>query len=129
MSTRRQISLLFVVFVLVAGSLAAACGGSGDDDDGGDSNGDSTSEEASGGAENDAQQIFIDTGCAECHGENGEGDGENERTVLAGNQLLTLGQFQQRTRNGRGAAMPAYTAEQISDEQIQLIFEWLVGSS
>lgn len=127
MSTRRQISLLLVVFVLVAGSLAAACGGSGDDDDGGDSNGDSTSEEASGGAENDAQQIFIDTGCAECHGENGEGDGTNERTVLAGNQLLVLGQFQQRIRNGRGSAMPAYTPEQISDEQIQLIFEWLVG--
>jgi mono/diheme cytochrome c family protein len=128
-STRRQISLLFVVFVLVAGSLAAACGGSGDDDDGGDSSGDSANEETSGGgAENDAQQIFIDTGCAECHGENGEGDGENERTVLADNQLLTLGQFQQRIRNGRGSAMPAYTAEQISDEQIQLIFEWLVGS-
>lgn len=128
MSTRRQVSLLFVVFVLVAGSLAAACGGSGDDDDGGDNGGDSANEDTSGGAQNDAQQIFIDTGCAECHGEDGEGDGENQRTALAGNQLLILGQFQQRVRNGRGSDMPAYTADQISDEQIQLIFEWLVGT-
>lgn len=128
MSTRRQVSLLLVMLVLVVGSLAAACGGSGDDDDGnGDSVGDSANE-AGGGAENDAQQIFIDAGCAECHGENGEGDGVTEGTTLAGNQLFVLGQFQQRIRNGRGSAMPAYTEEQISDEQIKLIFEWLVGS-
>lgn len=117
-----------MVIVLVASSLAAACGGSGDDDDGGVDASDSTSEESSGGPENEAQQIFIDTGCAECHGENGEGDGTTPRTALAGNQLFVLGQFQQRVRNGRGSAMPAYTADQISDEQIQLIFEWLVGN-
>jgi mono/diheme cytochrome c family protein len=38
---------------------------------------------------------------------------------------MILMQFEARVRNGRGSAMPGYTPEQITDEQINELWEWL----
>jgi mono/diheme cytochrome c family protein len=38
---------------------------------------------------------------------------------------MIIQQFETRVRNGRGDSMPGYTVEQISDEQINELWEWL----
>jgi mono/diheme cytochrome c family protein len=111
--------MLLAVVILLVGGLAAACGGGDDDDDNGGGNSDGGDPVAA-----EAQMIYTETGCAECHGESGEGDGVNQRTVLTGTRMI-IGQFRTRIRNGRGAAMPGYTEEQITDEQIELLWDWL----
>ncbi len=116
MMTGRRLGILLAMLILLTGGVAAACGG-GDDDDGGSGDADDP-------AAVEAQTIFVDTGCAECHGENGEGDGENPRTVIEGTRMI-IQQFRARVRNGKGAAMPSYTEEQITDEQIEMLWEWL----
>ncbi len=95
-----------------------ACGGGADGGAGDDAGGD---EPAAGG---DAQSIFLERGCAECHGEQGEGIGGDPETVVAGTNMIEQ-QFRVRIRNGRGAAMPGYSEEQISEEQLLLLYEWL----
>ena len=116
-----RLGVILAIVILLAGGLAAACGGGNDDDDddGGGGNG--------GGSEPTtaaAQELFVEVGCAECHGENGEGDGENPRTNLVGTQLI-FGQFRVRVRNGRGSAKPPITDEQVTNEQLELLHEWL----
>ncbi len=115
MLKRLRIVLLGVGAILALAMLAA-CGGSGDSDS--DSNGDE------GGDSSEAQQIYLRVGCNECHGETGEGNGENPKTVLAGTRMI-IQQFETRVRNGRGAAMPGYDESQITDEEIEMVWEWL----
>jgi len=102
--------------LLLALGATAACGG--DSDDGGDG-GDGGDD---GG--NAAQQLFVLVGCAECHGDQGQGNGTDPNTEIAGTRMI-IQQFETRVRNGRGDSMPGYTAEQISDEQINELWEWL----
>jgi mono/diheme cytochrome c family protein len=115
MAAGSRVGALLVVLVLLVGGLAVACGGGDDDDDGG---GDEDP------AAVEAQALFVETGCAECHGENGEGDGENARTVVMGTRMI-IQQFEARVRNGRGSAMPGYGEDQLTEEQIDMLWEWL----
>lgn len=117
---RLQLLSLSGVLVLTLAALAACGGGSDDGDNGGDDGGNG------GDAGNAAQQLFVEIGCAECHGDEGQGDGSSPRTVLTETRMILM-QFEARVRNGRGSAMPGYTAEQISDEQITELWEWLRG--
>ncbi|CAN5698039.1 hypothetical protein BH23CHL2_BH23CHL2_09750 [soil metagenome] len=111
-----RLGVFLAILILLTGGLVAACG-NGDDDDGGEANADDP-------AAAEAQMLFVETGCAECHGENGEGDGENPRTEIMGTRMI-IQQFRQRVRNGRGAAMPGYGEDQLTDEQIEQLWEWL----
>jgi mono/diheme cytochrome c family protein len=98
--------------------LTAACGGSGGDDDAGDG-GNSGS-----GAGDAMEQLFAAKGCAECHGARGQGVSEVPNSQLAGTRLI-IQQFSTRVRNGKGAAMDGYGPEQITDEEIRAMWEWL----
>ncbi len=113
-----RLGVLLAIVILLSGGLAAACGGGDDDDDDDGGNG----AEANPTVEA-AQAVYAELDCAECHGENGAGDGESEGTALVGTRMI-IGQFRTRIRNGRGSAMPGYTEEQITDENIELLFEW-----
>lgn len=113
-----RLGVILAIVILLSGGLVAACGGGDDDDDGGSDGGDANPTAEA------AQALFVEVGCAECHGENGEGDGENQRTNVQGTRMI-IGQFETRVRNGRGSAMPGYTEEQISAEEIVLLHEWL----
>ena len=116
---RRLRQLAVTGALLLALGAVAACGGGSDDggNGGDDGNGDD-------GGGNAAQQLFVQVGCAECHGDQGQGNGTDSNTEIAGTRMI-IQQFQTRVRNGRGDAMPGYTAEQISDEQINQLWEWL----
>ena len=114
-----RLGVLLVILILLGGGLAAACGGGDDDDDSDDGGADDPAAAA-------AQALYTEVGCAECHGEGGEGDGENPRTNLVGTTMI-IGQFRTRVRNGRGSAKPPFTEEQISDEEIEQLHEWLSG--
>jgi mono/diheme cytochrome c family protein len=109
-----RVGVVLGVLILLAGLLAACGGGDDDDDDGG----------AEDPAAAEAQALFVETGCAECHGENGEGDGANPRTVVQDTRMI-IQQFQARVRNGRGSAMPGYGEDQLTDAQIEMLWEWL----
>ena len=115
-SSRTGLSFI-AVLILALGMLAAACGGGSDDN--GDNGGDSDNGEVS-----EAQAIYIEVGCAECHGDEGQGDGVTNNTDIAGTPMI-IQQFETRVRNGRGNRMPGYTEEQITTEQIEMIWEWL----
>jgi mono/diheme cytochrome c family protein len=104
--------------LLVALAVLSACGGGSDDGGNGGEDG------GNGDTGNAAQQLFVQVGCAECHGDQGQGDGTNRRTEIAGTRMILM-QFEARVRNGRGSAMPGYTPEQITDEQINELWEWL----
>jgi mono/diheme cytochrome c family protein len=82
---------------------------------------DATAEDS--GQANAAHELFVANGCAECHGPNAEGT-DTAPTPLAGTRMI-LQQFQTRVRNGRGSTMPAHTADPISDDEIQMLYEWL----
>lgn len=97
-------------------TVLAACGGGG----GGDDDGGGETDEAAAAA----RALFAEKGCAECHGADGEGDGENSKTVIKDTRMIPQ-QFSQRVRNGRGSSMPAFTPEQITDEQISQLHDWL----
>ena len=109
--------LTTLVALLAVSLLLVSCGGSDAANGGPDNN--------NGGSEpiDEAQRIFIEVGCAECHGEQGEGiDGKG--ASLQGTRTI-LNAFQTRVRNGRGQAMPAFSKEEISDEEIGILHEWL----
>lgn len=111
-----------IFFSMVAIALVlASCGGSNGNGSGGESSDNGNDEMAV----SEAQTIFVDVGCAECHGEQGEGV-EGKARSIQGTRML-FDQFSRRVRNGRGEAMPAYSAEEISDEQIVMLHEWLAG--
>ena len=115
----RQPGLMRVLSIAALSFVLVACGGGSEPENGGRDSGDDAASPAG-----DAQAIFIEQGCAECHGEQGEGiDGEPE-TVVAGTNMIEQ-QFTVRIRNGRGAAMPGYSEEQISADEIQLLYDWL----
>src|SRR5690606_18682320 len=111
-----RVGVLLVILIFLLGGLAAACGGGDDDDDGADA--------ADDPAASEAQALFVETGCAECHGESGEGDGADTKTEIRGTRMI-IQAFKQRVRNGRGAAMPGYSEEQLTEEQVELLWEWL----
>lgn len=117
MIARSRLGVFLAMVILLSGGLVAACGGDDDDDDGGNGGADDPSAAA-------AQALFVDVGCAECHGENGEGDGVNARTNLVGTSMI-ISQFRTRVRNGRGSAKPPFSEDQISDEEIEQLHEWL----
>lgn len=104
-----------VLTLLAVVLLVAACGG---DSDAGD---DVAASEGNGSSE--ARELFASTGCAECHGPDGEGT-DVASSSLAGTRMI-IQQFETRVRNGRGSAMPAYSADQISDEEIRMLYDWL----
>ncbi|HEX5164718.1 MAG TPA: cytochrome c [Thermomicrobiales bacterium] len=111
----RQPRYRLLLLVLVIPLVLSACGGgsgSSNDDDAGDS--DQT---------NAARDLFAAKGCADCHGPDGEGT-DTAPNPLAGTRMI-IQQFQTRVRNGRGSAMPAYTPDQISDEEIRMLYDWL----
>jgi cytochrome c553 len=109
--------LTTLLSLLAVSLLLVSCGGS-DAANGGSDN-------SNGGGEpvDEAQRIFIDVGCAECHGDQGEGV-EDKGGSLQGTRTI-LNAFQTRVRNGRGQAMPAFSEEEISDEDVGIIHEWL----
>lgn len=113
----RQPGTRYGALVMTLAFVLVACGG---DAESGNGNGDDTGDDA---LVNEAQTIFIEQGCAECHGEQGEGTGE-PRTEIAGTRMI-IQAFTTRVRNGRGAAMPGYSEEQISEEEIQFLHDWL----
>jgi mono/diheme cytochrome c family protein len=119
MTNRLRQLILPGVLLLALGGLAACGGGS---DDGG--NGEDEDGDGGNGGGNAAQQLFVEVGCAECHGDEGQGNGTDANTELIGTRMI-IAQFETRVRNGRGSAMPGYTAEQISNEQIAELWEWL----
>ena len=119
MIARSRLGVFLAIFILLSGGLVAACGGGDDDDDGGNGGADDPAAAA-------AQVLFVEVGCAECHGEDAAGDGVNPRTNLVGTSMI-IGQFRTRVRNGRGAAKPPFTEEQISDEEIEQLHEWLTS--
>jgi hypothetical protein len=72
---------------------------------------------------NEAQAIFMEVGCSGCHGDQGQGvDGHGKS--LIGTRMIPNA-FQTRVRYGRGQQMPAYSEEEISDEEIEIVRQWL----
>ncbi len=104
-----------LLLVLLVAVVMSACGGSDDADD-------AAAADASDQV-NAARELFTTKGCAECHGPDGEGT-DTAPTSLAGTRMI-IQQFQTRVRNGRGSAMPAHTPDQISDEEIRTLYDWL----
>ena len=110
-SVGRWLLLAALLFALATG----ACGGS--EGNGDDSAGDISAES------NAARELFASKGCAECHGADGEGT-DTPNSALAGTRMI-IQQFETRVRNGRGSAMPAHSEDQITDEEIATLHEWL----
>ncbi|HYI15320.1 MAG TPA: cytochrome c [Thermomicrobiales bacterium] len=104
-----------LLFVLLVAAVVSACGGSDDGDD--------AAAADTGDQGNVARELFSAKGCAECHGPDAEGT-DTAPTSLAGTRMI-IQQFQTRVRNGRGSAMPAHTPEQISDDEIRTLYDWL----
>jgi mono/diheme cytochrome c family protein len=117
--THADRSLRSWLLLVVAGVAlaAAACGGGSDDDD-------AAANEGGGGSDGGAEAaLFAAKGCAECHGAEGEGT-DQPNTELAGTRMI-IQQFETRVRNGKGSAMPAFGEDQITDEEIDTLYEWL----
>jgi mono/diheme cytochrome c family protein len=107
--SKRTVFLSIVVVVLVA-LVVAACGGGG----GG----------AAPAAQGDAKagaQAWASKSCAGCHGANAEG---GVGPKLAGT-ALSQDQVKNAVRNGKGATMPKFSADQVSDADIANIYAWL----
>jgi mono/diheme cytochrome c family protein len=68
----------------------------------------------------DPQDLWDQTGCSGCHGANAEG---GTGPALAG-QVPPYDKFRQIVREGADR-MPAYSADQISDAELQLLHDWL----
>jgi mono/diheme cytochrome c family protein len=66
------------------------------------------------------QDPWTQLGCGGCHGANAQGA---SATALAGKHL-SYGEFQRVVRGGR-EGMPAYSTSQISDQDLQRMYDWL----
>ena len=108
--SKRTIFLSIVVIALVA-LVVAACGGGG-----GGAAAPSTQGDAKAGA-----QVWASKPCAGCHGANAEGGAGPK---LAGTSL-PFDRVKNTVRNGRGAEMPKFSADQVSDTDIANIYAWL----
>ncbi len=64
-------------------------------------------------------EIFRAVGCAACHGQNGEG---NIGPALAGH---TREQVFRQVRTPKGDIMPAFSPEELSDEDLEKIVAWI----
>ena len=103
-------TLFFATIVVVLVALAvAACGGGG-----------GAAPQAQGDAKAGAQ-AWVSAGCVGCHGANAEG---GVGPKLAGTSL-PFDQVKNTARNGKGVAMPKFSAGQISDQGLADIYAWL----
>lgn len=116
----KRLGTLFSVLAIAL--LLVSCGGSDSGNNTGNGGGGDTADEA---PVNEAQAIFIEVGCAECHGDNGE-RAEGSMRALTSTMMIS-DQFTTRVRNGRGQAKPGFSADQISDEEILMIYEWITN--
>lgn len=66
--------------------------------------------------------LWVQAGCGGCHGANAEGA---SATALAGKEF-SYDKFQQVVRGGE-EGMPAYSASQISDTDLQRMYDWLTA--
>lgn len=125
MSDRVRLGSVLAAAMLFLSILAACGGGDNGNGNGGDAPGNDSGNGDTGNSElaSEARQIYDSLDCAECHGPDGEGDGANPRMTLAGTNLI-IQQFRTRIRNGKGEQMPGYSEEQISEEEIQILFDW-----
>ena len=105
--SKRTVFLFLAVLVLVA-LVVAACGGGG------------AAPQAQGDAKAGAQ-AWAAAPCAGCHGANAEGGVGPKLTGTA----LPFDQVKNTVRNGKGAAMPKFSADQISDQALTDIYAWL----
>ena len=71
--------------------------------------------------EPDGHALFLATGCASCHGENAEGS--TIAPALAGHSET---QVRRQVRNPR-FKMPAFTPEQISDNELKAVAHFITG--
>ena len=108
MSKRTIVLSIFVLTLVVL--LVAACGG------GGGGAAPQTQGDAKVGA-----QAWAAAPCAGCHGANAEGGVGPKLTGTA----LPFDQVKNTVRNGKGAAMPKFSADQISDQALTDIYAWL----
>lgn len=69
----------------------------------------------------EGHQVYLDAGCAACHGMNGEGTGVGP--ALGGHAAQ---QVRQQVRSPL-AQMPAYSREQLSDEELDAIVDYIAG--
>jgi mono/diheme cytochrome c family protein len=106
--SKRAVFLLLVVVILVA-LIVAACGGGG-----------GAAPQPQGDAKAGAQ-AWAAAPCAGCHGAKAEG---NAGPKLAGTSL-SFDRVKNTVRNGKGAAMPKFSADQISDQALVDIYAWL----
>ena len=73
--------------------------------------------------EADGPQLFVDKGCASCHGQNG--DGSDIAPALPGH---TAEQVRRQVRNPIGT-MPRFGPEQISDQELEELVEFITGQT
>ena len=106
--SKRAVPLFLFVLVLVV-LVVAACGGGG-----------AAAPQTQGDA-NAGAQAWAAKGCAGCHGVNAEGD---IGPKLAGTSL-PFDTVKNTVRNGKGAGMPKFPADQVSDADIANIYAWL----
>jgi mono/diheme cytochrome c family protein len=106
--SKRTVFLSLLVVILVA-LIVAACGGGG-----------GAAPQPQGDAKAGAQ-AWAASPCAGCHGAQAEGAAGPK---LAGTSL-PADQVKNTVRNGKGAAMPKFSAEQISDQVLTDIYAWL----
>ena len=106
--SKRTIFFAALVVVLIA-LVAVACGGGG-----------GAAPQAQGDAKA-GSQAWAAKSCAGCHGANAEG---NVGPKLAGTSLPS-DTVKNTVRNGKGAAMPKFSADQVSDTDIANIYAWL----
>jgi mono/diheme cytochrome c family protein len=64
--------------------------------------------------------VWVATGCGGCHGPNAEGGSASGLTA----EEISYDEFHQVVREGT-EGMPAYGPSQISDEELQQVYEWL----
>jgi mono/diheme cytochrome c family protein len=106
--SKRTLFLVTIVVVLIA-LAAAACGGSG-----------GAAPQTQGDAKAGAQ-AWAAAPCAGCHGAQAEG---SVGPKLAGT-ANSFDQVKAAVRNGKGVAMPKFSADQISDKTLADIYAWL----
>jgi mono/diheme cytochrome c family protein len=68
----------------------------------------------------DPEKLWADSGCGACHGADAGGA---SATALAGLEA-SYDEFERIVREG-AVGMPAYSADRISDAELQRLYEWL----